>query len=112
MSKKKLVPLVGQTGLDSYLDTTPKDKNNYNHSALGTKKRTLLSSEYRTQKKSRSHKPNPFDEEDIMEDPEDQEPTVIISENEKDHSHKGGSTGKEVYKHFSFEMIECLKEVM
>ena len=112
LSKKKLVPLVGQTGLDSYLDTTPKDKKDYNHSALGTKKRTPPSPEFRTQKKSRSQKPYPIDKEDIMEDPETQEPTVIILENGKDHSHEGGRTGKEVYKHFSFEMMECLKEVM
>ena len=104
MSKKKLVPLVGQTGLDSYLDTTPKGRKNYSHSALGTKKRTPLSPEHRTQKKSSIHQVNPIDEEDNMEDPENQE--------EKDPSHEGGSTGKEVYKHFSIEMIECLKEVM
>ena len=103
------MPLVGQTGLDAYLDTTPKGRRNYCHSALGTKKRTPLSPEHRTQKKSHTYHVNPIDEEDNMEDPENKEPTVKISENEKDPSHEGGGTGKEVYKHFSIEMIECLK---
>ena len=105
MSKKKLVPLVGQTGLDSFINTTPKGRSNYCHSALGVKKRTPPSPENRTQKKkSCINQVGPIDEEDIMENPQDKEPKIPTGikevtklENEKDPSHEGNGTVKGVY---------------
>ena len=106
MSSRKLVPQPGQQGLETYIHCTPKGSKETLDYCDSVKKRTPPSTE-RPTKRRVCEVP---EKEYTMENPT-VTPTPEAQMNNADAISKTEAERKaQIYKHFSPEMIECLRE--